>query len=208
VLVGIVTSILTLAVGTTLGLLSAYFGGWLDILVSRLADIFFAIPLLLGGLLFLYTFSSKPGTPYLLVVGKVVLVLFIFYWPNVTRIMRSSVLQVKSNDYIQAARALGAGNFRIIVNHILPNAIAPVIVISTINLGVFIAIEATLSFLGIGLQPPAISWGIAISDASGIGLIRASPHMLLFPSLFLSVTVLAFIMLGDAIRDAFDPKLR
>jgi oligopeptide transport system permease protein len=94
------------------------------------------------------------------------------------------------------------------MSHILPNSVASVIVVSTINLGAYIAVEATLSFLGIGLQPPAISWGLAISEASGIGLIRAAPHMLLFPSLFLSLTVLAFIMLGDVIRDALDPKLR
>ncbi len=134
--------------------------------------------------------------------------LAILGWPQMARLMRSSVLQVKPNDYVQAARALGASPARIIFPHILPNSVAPVIVVSTINLGVFIAAEATLSFLGIGLQPPAISWGQAISDASGIGLIRTAPHMLLFPSLFLSLTVLAFIMLGDAVRDALDPKLR
>jgi oligopeptide transport system permease protein len=126
----------------------------------------------------------------------------------VTRLMRSSVLQVKPNDYVQAARALGASPMRIIRSHILPNATASVIVVSTINLGVFIAIEATLSFLGIGLQPPIISWGSQISDASGIGLIQTAPHMLIFPSVFLSLTVLAFIMLGDVVRDAFDPRSR
>jgi oligopeptide transport system permease protein len=118
------------------------------------------------------------------------------------------VLQVKPNDYVHAARALGANPFRIITSHILPNAVAPVIVVSTIDLGVYIALEATLSFLGIGLQPPAVSWGLAISQASGIGAIRNNPHMLIFPSIFLSLTVLAFIMLGDAVRDALDPKLR
>jgi oligopeptide transport system permease protein len=122
--------------------------------------------------------------------------------------MRAAVLQVKPADYVQAARALGASPARIIFNHVMPNAVAPVVVVSTINLGVYIATEATLSFLGIGLQPPAISWGVAISDASGLGFIRSAPFMLLFPSLFLSLTVLAFILLGDAVRDAFDPKLR
>ena len=122
--------------------------------------------------------------------------------------MRSSVLQVKPNDYVQAARALGASPLRIINSHILPNSLASVIVVSTINLGVFISIEASLSYLGVGLQPPVISWGNMISDASGLGLIRAAPHMLLFPSLFLSLTVLSFIMLGDVVRDALDPRLR
>ena len=127
---------------------------------------------------------------------------------GIMRLMRSSVLQVKPNDYVQAARALGAPPGRIITSHILPNSLASVIVVSTINLGAYISVEATLSFLGIGLQPPAISWGIQISEASGIGLIRAAPHMLIFPSIFLSATVLAFIMLGDVVRDALDPKLR
>ena len=115
-------------------------------------------------------------------------------------------MQVMPNDYVQAARALGASPWRIIRSHIIPNAMGPMIVVSTINLGAYIAAEATLSFLGIGLQPPVISWGVSISEAI-VGL-RTTPHMLLFPSLFLSLTVLAFIMLGDAIRDAFDPKTR
>jgi oligopeptide transport system permease protein len=141
-------------------------------------------------------------------VGKVVAVLAILGWPGIARLMRSSVLQVKPNDYVSAARALGATPGRIIFSHILPNSMAPVIVVSTINLGAYVAVEATLSFLGIGVQPPAISWGLAISEASGIGLIRAAPHMLIFPSIFLSLTVLAFILLGDVVRDALDPKLR
>jgi oligopeptide transport system permease protein len=118
------------------------------------------------------------------------------------------VLQVKPNDYVQAARALGASPMRIIGSHIVPNSLASVIVVSTINLGVFIAVEATLSFLGVGLVPPVISWGTQISEASGIGLIRVAPHILLFPSFFLSLTVLSFIMLGDVVRDALDPRLR
>ncbi|HET9872423.1 MAG TPA: ABC transporter permease [Propionibacteriaceae bacterium] len=208
ILVGVFATLATLLIGGVVGILAGYAGRWLDAVLSRLADIFFAIPLLLGGILILYTFPSGLDTPYLVVVGKVVLALGLLGWPNIARLMRSSVLQVKPNDYVQAARALGASPARIIVSHILPNSLAAVIVVSTINLGAYIAAEATLSFLGIGLQPPAISWGLAISEASGIGFIRAAPHMLLFPSIFLSLTVLAFIMLGDAVRDALDPKLR
>lgn len=208
ILVGVLTTAFTLVVGSTVGIVAGYLGGWVDAVLQRIADIFFAIPLLLGGILILFSFPSTLETPFLVVVLKVVIAISILGWPNINRLMRSSVLQVKPNDYVQAARALGASPLRIITSHILPNSIAPVIVVSTINLGVFIAVEATLTFLGIGLQPPTISWGIAISEASGIGFIRAAPHMLLFPSLFLSLTVLAFIMLGDAIRDALDPKLR
>jgi oligopeptide transport system permease protein len=208
ILVGVIATAFTLVFGSFVGIIAGFFGGWVDAVLSRLGDIFFAIPLLLGGILVLYTFPSNLETPYIIVVLKVVIALSVVGWPNLARLMRSSVLQVKPNDYVQAARALGASPGRIIVSHILPNSLAPVIVVSTINLGAFIAAEATLSFLGIGLQPPAISWGLSISQASGIGLIRIAPHMLLFPSLFLVLTVLAFIMLGDAIRDALDPKLR
>ena len=208
ILVGICASVLTALIGSAVGLISGFTGGWLDAVLSRVGEIFFAIPLLLGGILFLYVFPNGLDTPFWLQVGKVVLVISVFGWPSVARLMRSSVLQVKPNDYVTAARALGATPTRLIVSHILPNAVAPVIVVSTINLGVFISVEATLSYLNIGLRPPAVSWGIDISAASSIGLVRAAPNMLLFPSLFLSVTVLAFIMLGDAVRDAIDPKLR
>lgn len=208
ILVGLCSSLLTALIGSAIGLISGFTGGWLDAVLSRVGEIFFAIPLLLGGILFLYVFPNGLDTPFWQQVGKVVLVIAVFGWPSVARLMRSSVLQVKPNDYVTAARALGATPRRLILSHILPNALAPVIVVSTINLGVFISVEATLSYLNIGLRPPAVSWGIDISAASSIGLVRAAPNMLLFPSLFLSVTVLAFIMLGDAVRDAIDPKLR
>ena len=206
VIVGIFASAATLFVGGVIGVVAGFYGGWLDALVSRITDIFFAIPLLLGGILFMASFPNKADTPYLVIVGKVVLTLTIFGWPSIARLMRSSVLQVKPNEYVLAARALGASPWRIIKSHILPNALAPAIVVSTINLGAFIVAEATLSFLGIGLTPPAISWGVAISDA--LVAVRPSPHIRLVPSLFLSLAVLAFILLGDAVRDAFDPKSR
>lgn len=208
ILVGTLTSLFVLIIGVLFGVLSGYRGDWLDALLSRFGEIFIAIPLLLGGIVFLTVFPNRVGDAYWLIVGKIVVVLTILSWPRVMRIMRSSVLQVKPAEYVAAARALGAGPVRVIVSHILPNAIAPVIVVATIDLGAYIAIEASLSFLGIGLQPPAISWGLAISQASGLGAVRNAPHMLIFPSIFLSLTVLSFIMLGDAVRDAIDPKLR
>jgi oligopeptide transport system permease protein len=206
--VGILATLFSLIFGSAVGIIAGYRGGWLDSVIGRFAEIFLAIPLLLGGILFLYTFPNQIDTPFTVAVGKVAMVIAILAWPTITRLMRSSVLQVKPNDYVQAARALGASPWRIISSHILPNSVASVIVVSTINLGVFIAAEASLSYLGVGLQPPVISWGNMISDASGLGLIRAAPHMLLFPSLFLSLTVLSFIMLGDVVRDAIDPRLR
>lgn len=206
ILVGLLTTLMTTVIGSAIGVAAAYFGGWMDALVSRVTDVFFAIPLLLGGILFMSAFPSDQSTPYSIVIGKVVLVLTVLGWPSITRLMRSSVLQVMPNDYVQAARALGASPWRIVRRHIIPNAAAPVMVVAAINLGVFIVAEASLSFLGIGLVPPAVSWGVAISD--GLDAVRTYPHILFFPAIFLSVCVFAFIMLGDAMQDAFDPKSR
>lgn len=206
IMVGVLTTIATTTLGSLVGLFAGFYGGWLDALLSRVTDMVFAIPMLLGGILFMTSFPSGPDTPYMVIVGKLVLVLMIFGWPGIARLMRSSVLQIKENEYVQAARALGASPARIITQHILPNAMAPVIVVATINLGAYIAAEATLSYLGIGLVPPAISWGSAISAATDT--VNVTPHILLFPSLFLSLCVLAFMTLGDAVRDAFDPKQR
>lgn len=206
ILVGLLATIGTTVLGSIIGLLAGFRGGWADTLLSRVGDIFYAIPLLLGGIIILYTFPNSTNTPYIVIVLKVVGALAVLGWPSIARLMRSSVLQVMPNDYIQAAKALGAKPWRIIMNHVLPNAMAAVMVVATINLGSYIATEATLSYLGIGLQEPAISWGVSISDASGLGYVRSAPFMLLFPSLFLSLTVLAFIFLGEAAQSAFDPK--
>ncbi|WP_432039707.1 ABC transporter permease [Streptomyces cucumeris] len=197
--VGICATAGAALLGSVLGGLAGFFGGWWDALLSRLADVFFGIPILLGGLVFLSVVTSGSVWP---VVGFIVLL----GWPQISRIARGSVVTVKQHDYVQAARALGAGSGRTLLRHIAPNAVAPVIVVATIALGTYIALEATLSFLGVGLKPPTVSWGIDISSASA--QIRNAPHMLLWPAGALSVTVLAFIMLGDAVRDALDPRLR
>jgi oligopeptide transport system permease protein len=204
ILVGVLASVGVAIVGTIFGLLAGYASGVTDAVVSRIAEIFFALPLILGAIIILT--SLPPSDQYFVIIFKVVLVFWFITWPTIFRLMRSSVMQVRPNDYVQAARALGASPWRIVTSHILPNSLAPVIVVSTINLGVFISAEAALSFLGIGLQPPTISWGVMISDA--LVAMRSAPHVLLFPSLFLSLAVLAFIMLGDAVRDAFDPRSR
>ncbi|MYZ36417.1 MULTISPECIES: ABC transporter permease [unclassified Streptomyces] len=199
VVVGVLASLGVAVTGSVLGALAGFFGGAWDAVLSRITDVFFAIPVVLGGLVLL---SLVAGTTVWPVIGFMVLL----GWPQISRIARGSVITVEQNDYVQAARALGASHTRILLRHILPNAVAPVIVVATIALGTFIALEATLSYLGVGLRPPAVSWGIDISDASPY--IRNSPHMLLWPAGALAVTVLAFIMLGDAVRDALDPKLR
>ena len=200
------TTLATVLIGGFAGIMAGFYGGLSDSVVSRITDIFFAIPFLLGAILFMATFPNTVNSPYAVVVLKVVLALAILGWPSIARLMRSSVLQVKPNDYVQAARALGATPLRIIRSHVLPNSMAPVIVVSTINLGAYIAAEATLSFLGLGLGLPGRLLG-----CDDLGCDRGAahhPHILFFPSLFLSLAVLAFIMLGDAVRDAFDPKTR
>lgn len=197
--VGICATLGVALLGSLLGGLAGFFGGWWDALLSRLADIFFGIPVILGGLVFLSVVTGSGIWP---VVGFMILL----GWPQISRIARGSVITAKQNDYVQAARALGASNSRMLLRHVAPNAIAPVIVVATIALGTYIALEATLSYLGVGLKPPTVSWGIDISNAAP--QIRNAPHMLLWPAGALSITVLAFIMLGDAVRDALDPKLR
>ncbi|MEU3959340.1 ABC transporter permease [Streptomyces buecherae] len=199
IVVGVCATAGAALLGSLLGGLAGFFGGWGDAVLSRVADIFFGIPIVLGGLVFLSVITSGSVWP---VVGFIVLL----GWPQISRIARGSVVTVKQNDYVQAARALGASNRRLLLRHIAPNAVAPVIVVATIALGTYISLEATLSYLGVGLKPPTVSWGIDISAASTH--IRNAPHMLLWPAGALSITVLAFIMLGDAVRDALDPKLR
>jgi oligopeptide transport system permease protein len=199
IIVGICVTTAVTLVGGLVGMLAGYFGGWIDTLLSRVTDIFFGIPLLLGCLVILNGFTDRT-------VWSVVFALTAIGWTQMARVMRGSVITVKQADYVTAAKALGAGTQRILLKHILPNAIAPVIVVATIALGGYIATEATLSFLGIGLQDPTISWGIDINSAQKA--IRTAPFVLFFPAGMLSITVLAFIMLGDAVRDALDPKLR
>ncbi|MGW0735116.1 ABC transporter permease [Streptomyces sp. NPDC002851] len=197
--VGVCATLGVALLGSVLGGFAGFFGGWGDALLSRTADIFFGIPVILGGLVFLQVVTSGGIWP---VVGFMVLL----GWPQISRIARGSVITAKQNDYVQAARALGASSGRMLLRHVAPNAIAPVIVVATIALGTYISLEATLSYLGVGLRPPTVSWGIDISNAAP--QIRNAPHMLLWPAGALSITVLAFIMLGDAVRDALDPKLR
>lgn len=206
ILVGSLAALTIFLVGVGFGTLAGFFGGVVDSLISRIADVFFGIPFVLGAIIVLTSFPSGSRTSFWGPVLKVVLALAVLGWPSMARLSRSSVLQVRSADYVAAARALGASSPRILRRHVLPNAVQPAVVYATIALGAFIGAEATLSYLGVGLQPPVVSWGIDIADAQDF--FRTDPHMLFFPGLFLSITVLAFIMLGDAIRDAFDPKLR
>jgi len=200
--VGGLATLLAGGLAAVVGMSAGYFGGWLDAVLSRLTDIVLGIPLLLAAIVLLHRATAGGGHG----VWPVVLTLGVLGWTTAARVVRSSVLAARQQDYVQAARMLGAGHRRILLRHILPNAVAPAAVVLTITLGTFIASEATLSFLGIGLRAPAISWGGDIFAAQP--RLRQAWWPLIWPSTFLAVTVLAFIMLGDAIRDAFDPRSR
>ncbi|MFI6783530.1 ABC transporter permease [Micromonospora sp. NPDC050276] len=197
----------TLLVGGTMGIISGYRGGWVDGLLSRIADVFFGLPFVLGAIVILTTFNgSGSGNSKVKIMSLVTISLIVLSWPVVMRLMRSSVLATKEADYIVAARALGAGTGRIILKHLLPNCLAPLLVYGTIMVGSFIGAEATLSFLGVGLKSPVVSWGIMISD--GKDFLRVAPGLVFFPAAFLVTAVLSFVMLGEAVREALDPKLR
>lgn len=188
-----------LLIALVLGSLAGFWGGWVDNLIARVADVIYGMPLILGAIIILYQFDER-GVP------QVAFALLVLGWMTPMRLVRSSVVAVRDSDYVQAARALGANNLRIITRHILPNSLAPVLVYATITIGAVISAEAVLSFLGVGLRLPAISWGLMIGE--GQNYVRTSLHLLLFPGAFLVTTVLAFIAVGDALRDALDPKLR
>ena len=198
--IGVLVTAASTLIALVLGSMAGYYGGIVDTLIARLTDIWFAIPTILGGIVILRSVFSTRG------LLQVSLVLIVLGWPTMLRLVRSAVMAAKEMDYVDAARALGVRNFRIIRRHILPNATAPVIVYASITVGVIISAEAALSFLGVGLQLPAISWGLMISVAQN--RILTAPHLLLFPGAFLSVTVFTFILMGDALRDALDPRLR
>jgi oligopeptide transport system permease protein len=201
ILVGVLSTLFAGILALVVGMAAGFYGGWVDAVLARITDIVLGIPLLLAAIVFSRSFGTRN-----LGIWPVVIVLGVLGWTAGARVVRSSVISAKQQDYVQAARMLGANNRRIMVRHILPNAIAPITVVLTIALGVFISTEATLSFLGAGLRAPTISWGDDISTAQG--RFYQAPWPLLFPAGFLAVTVLAFSMLGESVREAFDPRLR
>ncbi|MEU6412073.1 ABC transporter permease [Microbispora sp. NPDC046933] len=207
IIVGVLATLATVLLGGLTGVVAAYFGRWLDAIISRVGEMFLGLPYVLGAIIILGTIAPAQSNPgKVTIMAVVIIVLALLGWPILMRIARSAVIQAKHQDYVQAARALGAGPMRIIFKHLLPNSLAPILVYSTITIGSFIGAEATLSLLGIGLRSPVISWGIAIADHKDY--LRTGPHAMFFPAAFLSLCVLTFVMLGEAVRDALDPKLR
>ena len=196
--VGIIAVGISVIIGLFFGALSGYFGNIPDTVIMRIADIFFAFPYILGAIAIMTVLG--PG------VINIFIAIGILGWASFARIFRSSILTIKNKEYIEAARALGASNYRIITKHIFPNAFAPIIVYATMNVGTAIIVEAALSFLGLGVQPPTAAWGKMLAES--LDYIDIAPWMMVFPGLAIVITVLGFVLLGDGLRDAFDPKLR
>lgn len=198
IFVGMSVTLFAMLIAMVFGTLAGFYGGIVDGLIARVTDVWFAIPTLLAGIVLLSVWSRG--------AVQVATVLTVFGWPSMLRLMRSQVISGKEQDFVTASKSLGAGDLRLMVRHIVPNGITPVIVYATIYVGVIINAEAALSFLGVGVARPAVSWGLMISEAQNF--VRDVPHLLLFPGAALALTVFGFLVMGDVLRDAFDPRGR
>lgn len=196
--IGIMTALVSLIVGTVYGAIAGYCGGKIDSLLMRGVDIAYSVPDLL--VMILLGVLIGRGTLGILIA------LALVSWRGTARLVRAQFLALKSEEFVEAARAQGQGHLKIITKHLLPNSIGPVIVAMTFTVPAAILSESTLSFIGLGLSPPACSWGTLASD--GWRSLRVHPHLIFFPSLFIFFSVLAFNFLGDGLRDALDPKTR
>lgn len=198
--VGLLAVSISTVIGVIFGALGGFYGKWIDAVLSRIGDIFFSIPYILAAVVIMSVFSQYRN------VLMVAFAIGGFAWPGVARVLRSEILRVKNSDFVTASTALGRSRVKTLFLHVLPNSIAPLIVLTTLSLGSAIVAEATLSFLGVGLPGTVMSWGNDISTAQSD--IRTNPMTLLYPSMALTITVLAFIMLGEVLRDALDPQAR
>jgi len=196
--IGIVASLINLTIGVVYGGISGYFGGRVDSVMMRLVDILYGIPLLLFVILLMVVL--KPG------LTNIFIALGLVYWLGMARIVRGQVLAIKEQEYVLAARLVGAGSRRIILRHLVPNSMGPIIVTLTLSIPEAIFTEAFLSFIGLGVSAPMASWGVLASES--LAGLRSYPFQLLYPALAISVTMLAFNFLGDGLRDALDPRMR
>ncbi|HWG93810.1 MAG TPA: ABC transporter permease [Mycobacteriales bacterium] len=198
IVVGLASILIAVVIGVALGAVAGYFGRFWDSLIMRVADVFFAFPLLIGAIIII------------VVVGRgvlpVVIALAVFSWATVARLLRSSILSVRESEYVEAARSLGASRWRIVTRHVLPNSLAPVLVYATFNVGTAVVATSALSFLGVGVSPEVPEWGNMI--AAGRGFVGVADYLWIFPSVAIVLTVLGFVFAGDGLRDALDPKLR
>ena len=215
--VGLVAAVIILVIGSIFGSIAAFFGGWVDIIMMRLVDIIYTIPDVL--LIVLLSFALKaplenlqtlPGFGWIQVLGRNLISIFIvfalLYWGGMARMVRSQILTLKESEYVTAARALGAGSGRIIRKHLLTNCIGTLIVTTTLQIPSSIFTESFLSFLGLGVAVPMPSLGSLASDA--INGLNTYPYLLFIPALLISLIILSFNLLGDGLRDAFDPKMK
>lgn len=196
--VGFVATFINLTVGVIYGGIAGYMGGRVDNIMMRIVDVFYSIPLMLYVILLMVIL--EPG------LKTIFIALGLVYWVEMARIVRGQVLALKEQEFILAAQALGANTTRILLRHLIPNAMGPIIVTITMSIPQAIFTEAFLSFIGLGVSAPMASWGMLASDA--VSAIRSYPHMLMFPALAIAITMLAFNFLGDGLRDALDPRLR
>jgi len=196
--IGIMAALLDMLVGVTYGGISAYFGGWVDDIMQRFIEILYAIPMLL--LMILLMVVIGPG------LSTMILVMVIGGWVGMARLVRGQIFQLKAQEFVLAARVLGASPSRIIIRHLLPNAMGPIIVSATMTIPGAIFFEAFMSFIGLGIPMPLASWGTLAN--TGYEYIRLYPWLLIFPGAAIAITMLAFNIVGDALRDALDPRLR
>jgi peptide/nickel transport system permease protein len=200
IIVGWSVMLLSLVVGVALGAISGFRGRWVDSLIMRATDVVLAFPYLIGAILVVQIFGNG--------VVTVIVALVLLSWPTAARLMRGSTLSLRESEYVEAARSIGASDTRIVVRHILPNAIAPTLIYSFSHIGVAIVAMASLSFLGIGVPPDIPEWGNMIADAVPSLNTPGQEHMWIFPSLAIVITTLAFAFVADGLRDSLDPKLR
>ena len=199
--VGVIVVMVSAFVGTLIGAVAGFYSGWVDSLLSGyIFNVFLAFP----GLLLAIALVAFLGAG----LNKLIFALCIIGWVGYARLIRAQVLKVREYDFVQAARALGAGDFRILFVHILPNAIQPLIVQASLGMAGAVLSEASLSFLGLGVPPPAPSWGVMIEEARDLSTLQAAPHALIFPGLAIALTVLAFNFIGDGLREYLDPRQR
>src|SRR5687767_3921302 len=199
--VGLVVVAVSAVVGTTIGALAGYYGGWIDRVVSGyLFNVFLAFP----GLLLAIAMVAFLGAG----LNKLILALCVIGWVGYARVMRGQVLKVREYDFVQAARALGARDWRILFFHVLPNAVQPLIVQANLGMAGAVLSEASLSFLGLGVPPPAPSWGVMLEEARDLATLQRAPHAMLAPGVAIALTVLAFNFLGDGLREYLDPRQR
>ncbi|ATZ60911.2 MAG: nickel ABC transporter permease subunit NikC [Methanosarcinales archaeon Met12] len=196
--IGIMVVGITVIIGVSLGLIAGYLGGLIDEMIMRSVDILLAFP----GIILALAIAGILGPS----LFNVMLALAVVGWTSYARVVRGSVLSVKEKEFVEAARALGASDARIMFRHILPNVMAPVIVMATLGMAHVILAAAALSFLGLGAQPPTPEWGSMLN--AGRAFMRTAPHLTIFPGLVIMVTVLAFNFLGDGLRDTLDPRLK